>query len=184
MASGEAAIPANARRRDNRDIRQLPSILNPACFAVPGIVVEPRRHATSREFSMPLIPGKTRTATGEATRVTRGSCLVAFAALSSLLTSGLAQADGRCDLNTLVGYQLVFAKPIDGYIQAGQMKKGYEGCELDRVLVFADNTGVRCKDVALQHLDELPTGYLFARNNYGDMKLCVEGQLFDVSKTN
>jgi hypothetical protein len=116
--------------------------------------------------------------------MTRGSRVLACAALVSMLNSGLAQADGRCDLNTLVGYQLVFAKPIDGYIQGGQMKKGYEGCELDRVLVFADNTGVRCKEVVLQHVDELPTGYLFARNNFGDIKLCVEGELFEVSKTN
>jgi hypothetical protein len=114
----------------------------------------------------------------------RGSRLVVFVALVSLLTSGLARADGRCDLNTLIGYQLLFGKPIDGYIQGGQMKKGYEGCELDRVLVFSDHTGVRCKDVTLQHIDDLPVGYLFARENLGDMKLCVEGQLFDVSKTN
>ena len=110
--------------------------------------------------------------------------LVPFIAAVLAFSCGLAQADGRCDLNTLVGYQLVFAKPIDAYIQAAQRKKGYEGCELDRVLVFADNTGVRCKEVVIQHTDELPTGYLFARNNFGDMKLCVEGQLFDVSQTN
>jgi hypothetical protein len=107
-----------------------------------------------------------------------------FVAAMLLLTSGLAHAAGRCDLDALVGYQLVFAKPIEGYIQDGTLQKGYEGCELDRVLVFSDHTGVRCKDVVLQHLDELPTGFLFARNNFGDMKLCVEGELFDVSKTN
>jgi hypothetical protein len=107
-----------------------------------------------------------------------------LAAAILLASGGLAWADGRCNLNTLVGYQIVFAKPIMGYIQGSIRMKGYEGCELDRVLVFADNTGVRCKDVVVQHLDELPTGYLFARNNFGDMKLCVEGELFDVSQTN
>jgi len=63
-------------------------------------------------------------------------------------------------------------------------KKGYDGCEPDRVLVFADNTGVRCKDIVRQPHQELPTGYLFARNNLGDLKLCVDGELFDVSRTN
>ena len=107
-----------------------------------------------------------------------------LAAAIVTLANGSAYADGRCDLNTVVGYQIVFAKPIAGYIQGGARKRGYEGCEPDRVLVFADNTGVRCKDVVLQHLDDLPTGYLFARNNAGDLKLCVEGQLFAVSPTN
>ena len=100
------------------------------------------------------------------------------------LAAGEANADGRCDLNTLVGYQIVFAKPIAGYIQGGVRQRGYEGCEPDRVLVFADNTGVRCKDLAQRHLDNLPTGYLFGRDNAGDLKLCVEGQLFAVSPTN
>jgi hypothetical protein len=100
------------------------------------------------------------------------------------LANGAAHADGRCDLNTVVGYQIVFAKPIEGYIQGGTRKRGYEGCEPDRVLVFADNTGVRCKDLVIQHLDELPTAYLFARSNAGDLKLCVAGELFSVSTTN
>jgi hypothetical protein len=101
-----------------------------------------------------------------------------------LVTGGFAQADGRCDLNTVVGYQIVFAKPIAAYIEGGVRRTGYEGCQPDRVLVFADNSGVRCKDAVRQHLDVLPTGYLFARNNIGDLKLCVEGELFDVSATN
>ncbi len=108
---------------------------------------------------------------------------VVMATVISLLMSGFAQADGRCDLNGLVGYQILFAKPIQGYIEGGVRKKGYEGCEADRVLVFSDNTGVRCKELVRQHGD-LPTGYLFARNNLGDLKLCVDGELFDVSQTN
>jgi hypothetical protein len=107
-----------------------------------------------------------------------------FAVLIVLLLGRPVWADGRCDLNTLVGYQIVLAKPIAGYIQAGVRKQGYEGCEPDRVLVFADNTGVRCKDLVRQHLDALPTGYLFARNNLGDLELCVDGDLFAVTQTN
>jgi len=101
-----------------------------------------------------------------------------------LLSGGLAQADGRCDLNSLVGYRVLFGKPINGYVQGGIRRKGYEGCESDRVLVFSDNTGVKCKETSPQHLDELPIGYLFARNNLSDLKLCVEGELFDVTQTN
>jgi hypothetical protein len=107
-----------------------------------------------------------------------------LAALLSLFAPA-AWADGRCDLDSLVGYQLMFAKPIAGYIENAVRHKGYEGCQADRVLVFADNTGVHCKDVVLQHVDEdLPTGFLFGRGNRGDLKLCVEGELMDVSPTN
>ncbi len=108
---------------------------------------------------------------------------IALATTLALSTGRMALADGRCDLNGLVGYQILFAKPIEGYIQDGLKRKGYQGCEPDRVLVFSDNTGVRCKDLARQTVDGLPTGYLFIRN-LGDMKLCVDGELMDVSQTN
>jgi hypothetical protein len=104
-------------------------------------------------------------------------------AMAAALTARPVLADGLCDLNTVVGYQIAFAKPIAGYIQGGMRKKGYEGCEPDRVLVFADNTGVKCKTDLRQPSKELPTGYLFFRGA-GDLKLCVDGELFDVSPTN
>ena len=114
----------------------------------------------------------------------RAPVLAALAAIGALAWGGsAAQADGRCDLNNAIGFQILFAKPIDSYVQNGIRKKGYEGCEPDRVLVFTDNTGVRCRGVAIQHLGPLPTAYLFA-NNKGEMKLCVEGELFDVMTTN
>ena len=100
-----------------------------------------------------------------------------------LLACGPVRADGRCDLNEVIGYQIVFSKAVEGYIQNGVRKKGYEGCEADRVLVFTDNTGVRCRGLALRKLEGFPRSYLFV-NNKGDMKLCVEGELFDVMSTN
>jgi hypothetical protein len=108
-----------------------------------------------------------------------------FAALlgAAVIVSAPVHADGRCDLNSLVGYQVLFAKPITGYIQGGLRKEGYIGCEPDRVLVFADNTGLRCKTAIPQTTSGLPTAYLFAKN-IGDMKLCVESELLDVSQTN
>jgi hypothetical protein len=113
----------------------------------------------------------------------RARHLAAVVAVAATLSSGPLRADGRCDLNTVVGYQVMFAKPIEAYIQNGTRKDGYTGCEPDRVLVFSDNTGVKCKSVVRQTVNALPTAYLFARN-LGDLKLCVEGELFDVSQTN
>ncbi len=113
----------------------------------------------------------------------RRAVLVSLTSALMALVSGFAQADGRCDLNAVVGYTLQFGKPIDGYVQGGMRRKGYEGCEPDRVLVFADNTGVKCKQMVRQQVNELPMAYLFARSA-SEMKLCVEGELFDVTQTN
>jgi hypothetical protein len=108
----------------------------------------------------------------------------AVAILALTLGAGGADASGgRCNLDPVVGYQLVFAKPIVARIQNGKRETGYEGCEVDRVLVFADNTGIRCKDVLVKHTDEPPTGYLLGRS-MGDLKLCVEGDLLTVIPTN
>jgi hypothetical protein len=118
------------------------------------------------------------------TRLMRARCFTGLIAALALLAGGPALADGRCDLNGLVGYQILFAKPIDSYIQGGMRTKGYNGCEPDRVLVFTDRSGVRCKELTRQTTENLPTGYLFARDNLGDLKLCVDGLLMDVSTTN
>jgi hypothetical protein len=87
-----------------------------------------------------------------------------------------------CDLSQVVGYTLVFGKTIQGYIEDGKQVAGFEGCTRDRVLVFIDNTGVRCKDTVL-HSAHLPTAYLFARNA-NDMKLCVDDDMYDVAQAN
>lgn len=100
----------------------------------------------------------------------------------ALLSNG-ALADGRCDLNTLIGYQIIAAKPIASYIENGTRHPGYQGCSGDRVIVFADNSGVRCQSVSTQPAPGVPNAYIFA-NQQGDLKLCVEGELMDVTRTN
>jgi hypothetical protein len=87
-----------------------------------------------------------------------------------------------CDLSQVVGYQLVFGKTIEAYIEDGKRVSGFEGCTRDRVLVFTDHTGVRCKDTML-HSAHLPKAYLFARNA-NDMKLCVDDDIYDVAQPN
>jgi hypothetical protein len=104
--------------------------------------------------------------------------------LAAALLLGLGQrsALAGCDLGQVVGYQLVAAKVIEAYIQDGKRVPGFSGCNRERVLVFTDGTGVRCKDVdsASGHL---PTAYLFARSE-NDMKLCVGDALYEVARPN
>ena len=86
-----------------------------------------------------------------------------LALLAAVICQGGARAGGRCELDDVIGYQVLFSKTLEGYIQSGIRKKGFDGCEPDRVLVFTDNTGVRCRAVSTRRLDHLPVGYLFFR---------------------
>lgn len=83
-----------------------------------------------------------------------------------------------CDLDQVVGYQLVQKKTVEAFIDGGKRQRGYQGCLPGRVLVFTDNTGVRCKGTVVQRL-EIPVAFLFARSE-ADMKLCVGDQMLDV----
>jgi hypothetical protein len=102
---------------------------------------------------------------------------VLCAALMVVLWGHTASAD--CDLSQMVGYTLLGVKTITGYIQDGRRVSGFEGCARDRVLVFDDNTGVRCMDTDVEHADRAKA-YLFARSR-SDMKLCVGSAFYVVA---
>ena len=74
--------------------------------------------------------------------------------IAKLLTAAVLLADAACptlaacDLGRVVGYTLVFSKTIEAYIEDGKRVRGFSGCTRDRVLVFTDNTGVRCRDTS------------------------------------
>lgn len=115
----------------------------------------------------------------------RARGMPAIAAASVLFWAGAAWAEGagRCPLDGLIGYTLAFSKPVVARIENGRREKGYEGCQPDRVLIFGDNTGLRCREVSLHHLDDPPNAYIFVKGA-GDIKLCVEGDVFSVAPTN
>ena len=100
-----------------------------------------------------------------------------LAILLAFLLPAIAWAGG-CDLSQVVGYQLAAGKTIEGYVQDNQVVRGYTGCLPGRVLVFTDNTGVRCKETFL-HSAHLPKAYLFAKSA-NDLKLCVDDDMYDV----
>lgn len=107
------------------------------------------------------------------------SILAALALLSVAVRPALA--DG-CDLSRLVGYTLVWDKVINFYIEEGKRVRGFDGCNRDRVIVFADGSGVRCVDTFV-HSATQPHGFLFARSNT-DLMLCVDGDLYKVAPAN
>lgn len=100
--------------------------------------------------------------------------------LTLAIAASVSRASAACDLGRVVGYTLVFSKVIDSYLEDGKRIKGFTGCNRDRVLVFTDNTGVRCKETNVQNA-RLPQAYLFARGP-NDMKLCVGDDMYDVAQ--
>jgi hypothetical protein len=101
------------------------------------------------------------------------------AVLAATLMLPAHAARAGCDLDMLIGYQLAFAKVVTGYVQDGRRQIGFEGCTRERVLLFEDNTGVRCKETFPQHAVR-PKAYLFARSQT-DLKLCIGDDLYEVA---
>ena len=88
-------------------------------------------------------------------------------------------AEAQCNLSGLVGYTLIAQKTIDGYVQGEKRGNDFEGCDFDRIIVFDDNTGVRCMTYSYTY-SYRPDAYIFA-TNLGSMKMCVENELYDVA---
>lgn len=99
--------------------------------------------------------------------------------MAGLLATVASPAQARCALDGVVGYTLVFAKTIEAFVEGGHRTRGFQGCQPGRVLVFTDNSGVRCKGASFQKLD-VPKAYLFAKTQT-DLKLCVGDEMLDVA---
>ena len=98
-----------------------------------------------------------------------------IAATLTLLFSSPALAE--CDLSELLGYTLIAQKTIDGYIENGKRSDDFEGCDFDRIIVFDDNTGVRCMTYSYSYAYR-PEASIFA--NGAVMEMCVDGELYNV----
>lgn len=88
-------------------------------------------------------------------------------------------AAAQCDLSDLVGYTLVAQKTIAGYIENENRGEDFEGCNFDRIIVFDDNTGVQCLTYSYSY-SYRPEAYIFVEGPTS-MKMCVEGELYDVA---
>ena len=88
------------------------------------------------------------------------------------------QAFAECELQQLIGYTLVGSKTIGGYLEKGKRSDDFEGCDFGRMIVFDDNTGVRCTSYSYSY-SYRPTAYIFSLGRSA-LKMCVEGELYDV----
>jgi hypothetical protein len=84
-----------------------------------------------------------------------------------------------CDLDSMVGWTLIARKTIEGRIDKGVRHDDFEGCEYDRIIVFTDNTGVRCTGYSYSY-SYRPTAYIWA-NSYS-LKMCVGSSSYSVAR--
>jgi hypothetical protein len=88
--------------------------------------------------------------------------------LSLMILSPIAKAE--CQLQEVVGYTLVGIKTITGRIDKEGRHDDYQGCDYDRILVFDDNTGVRCTGYTYTY-SYRPTAYIWLDGSL--IKICV-----------
>ncbi|MCK1391682.1 hypothetical protein [Bradyrhizobium sp. 1] len=87
----------------------------------------------------------------------------------------------QCKLERVIGYTLVAAKTVVAHIDDGKREDGFSGCTYGRILVFDDNTGVRCAEYNYEYAYR-PDAYIFVRG--GSIKMCIEGYLYDANSLN
>jgi hypothetical protein len=87
-------------------------------------------------------------------------------------------AFAECDLDEVVSYTLLASKYVAGYIEKGERKDDFEGCDFDRVIIFDDNTGVRCIGYSYSY-SYRPKAYIFSDGV--TMQMCVDGIFYPVA---
>jgi hypothetical protein len=84
-----------------------------------------------------------------------------------------------CNLDRVIGYTLVAKKTVVAFIQDDKREDSFSGCQFGRVLVFDDNTGVRCTGYSYNYAYR-PDAYIFVNSTL--IKICIEGELFEVAQ--
>lgn len=107
--------------------------------------------------------------------------------LALLVTCAAARADMADDLSDFVGYTIVDIKTIDSFRDRGKEKTdGFEGCDHDRTIIFADGTAVVCRTYSYSY-SYRPRAVLlgrvttFAGRQLTEIKMIVRDRVYDVS---
>jgi len=79
-------------------------------------------------------------------------------------------------LDRVIGYTLVAQKTVVAKIENGKREDGFSGCSWGRILVFEDNTAVRCAEYSYSYAYR-PDAFIFARAS--DIRICIEGDWYE-----
>jgi hypothetical protein len=83
-----------------------------------------------------------------------------------------------CSWDRVIGYTLVAKKTVAASIQDDKREDEFSGCEFNRILVFDDNTGIRCTGYAY-HYAYRPDAYLFVSTTR--IMACIDGEWFEAA---
>jgi len=85
------------------------------------------------------------------------------------------------DIEDLVGYRILGKKIITGWYDPDSGKKGtsFEGCNYGRLIIFTDNTFLRCEDYNYDY-DYMPSAIILA-NTY-NFKMIVGHTIYNMSR--
>jgi len=103
--------------------------------------------------------------------------VAALIATAALLTGASARAE--CDLGEVVGWTLIAEKTVEGYVEDGKKEDSYEGCDYDRVLIFTDDTAVRCAEYHYSYAYR-PEAYIFSDGTL--LKACIDDDMIDLRR--
>jgi hypothetical protein len=109
----------------------------------------------------------------------RISC--AAIAVATLVPWGTpARADTASQLRRYAGYTIVGTKTIKGWISGDRKKKGdaFEGCDFGRIIIFDDDTYLRCNSYDYVY-SYRPDAVLLVRGN--SFVMLVENDAYDMT---
>ena len=89
------------------------------------------------------------------------------------------EAWSRCNAQVNVGSTLLARKTITGWIEQGVAHDGFEGCTYDRILVFSDQTGLRCSGYHYEYAYN-PEAEIWGSS--GQFFICISGTMIPVQR--
>lgn len=90
-----------------------------------------------------------------------------------------APAFASADLGDFIGYTILAKKTVAAYVDKdGKREDSFEGCDYGRIIVFEDDTYVRCQSYGYQYAYR-PEAVILV--NGPSAKMIVEGEKYDVS---
>ena len=107
-------------------------------------------------------------------------CLVFESTVVAVGTSAPARADIASKLRRYVGYTVLDTKTIKGWVSEDRKKHGdsFEGCEFGRLIIFDDNTYLRCTGYSYEY-SYRPEAVILARGK--SFVMIVDDDAYDMA---
>ena len=101
--------------------------------------------------------------------------ITSIIAAAGMMTTTSARAE--CDLSEVVGWTLIAEKTVKGYADEDERSDGYKGCKSDRILIFTDNTALRCGEYIYDYAYR-PDAYIFSDGKL--LTACIDDEMIDL----